>query len=397
MRSKGQGVNIDWVTALALFLFTLVSGIFLLVNDDASLVNDRAANREKAQIVQESLEEAAVINGRSAPLYVRGPTSVGRIPVDREYVFPESTYPGSGVMDIPSYIEEKQERVATVVKTGNRRHELTYFFENVSNLSYSNHIDTGAWINSSEIQLKTGGNGLESLRVNDKDVLDTDADLNSNNFTVFEKGIYVETLSGKLKVFNGSTELILENPGTVTFNLKNFTTLYWHNGSTTTSLYGTGTFNDSRTSAFTAATYQGDDYGVTFLGEMDAEVSKPDNDTVEAEITASDRLRIFLHDSDWKEGRNRSRFHTEGEIFFGSSKRIASPYPGKIRDLKQLTKGVFEARYELDNWGYNISFSSLRRGSRIPFEDVVVANRPTAVVGREGNYSIAEHRVAIWR
>jgi hypothetical protein len=39
----------------------------------------------------------------------------------------------------------------------------------------------------------------------------------------------------------------------------------------------------------------------------------------------------------------------------------------------------------------------LSRGSTIPLSNVVVSNRPSVMLGRYGNYSKIENRVAIWR
>ncbi|MFB6213616.1 MAG: FG-GAP-like repeat-containing protein [Candidatus Nanohaloarchaea archaeon] len=287
--SKGQAINIDFTVGLGLFLVSILGGLLFVANSNMGESGVTEA-RQKASLVQQKLEEQTYYRGEQAPLIVRTPSETGRIPVDRSYVFPEEAYAGTGSMDIPADIDIGQDRVVTVVDGRNSTHQLNYFYTSNSNISYSNNIETGTWMNNSMVSVKPGSPGLQSLGVNGNEILEPSADLNGDTFTVSEDELHTSTLSGDLKLYNGSRELILENPGTVTFDMKNFTTLYWHRDGSTTELTGTGTFKSGTTSAFTVAS----GYGVTFLGdELDATVSKPDSSTVRASIDAP-RLRIRL-------------------------------------------------------------------------------------------------------
>jgi len=64
-------------------------------------------------------------------------------------------------------------------------------------------------------------------------------------------------------------------------------------------LTGTGIKAKGETKGFTVAS----DYGITFLGDLEATVSKPDDSTVKVEIDAK-RIRVRLHNSDYNAGKN---------------------------------------------------------------------------------------------
>lgn len=394
--SQGQAINIDYTVGFGLFLISLLSGVLLVANANIDRTGVPDA-RQQASLVQDELQEKTFHTGRQAPLILKTPATTGSVPVDTGYVFPRRAYPGSGAMDIPADIRMEEDRVITVVDGGNMSHQLSFFFSNKTNLTYSNRIKTGLWMNNTKISMKPGSPGIRSLRVNGNEVLDPDADLNDNNFTVTEEMLHASTLEGDLKLYNGSRELIIENPGTVSFNLKNFTTLYWHRDQTTTELTGTGTFKSGNTSGFTVATYEGNDYGATFLGdELDATVSKPDSSTVRATIDAP-RIRLYLHDSDYQEGKDRIEFFKRGTVAFGAEKKIEGASADKIQSIDDLTGRELENELKMGSYSYNLTYYSLERGSTLPLTDVVVSDRPSVMLGRYGNYSKIENRVAVWR
>ncbi|MDY6773751.1 MAG: hypothetical protein SVS85_01000, partial [Candidatus Nanohaloarchaea archaeon] len=354
MKSSGQAINIDHSIGLGLFLISVLSGMLLTAN--AHIGNTNVANaRQQASLAQQELEEEVFHRGGQSPLIVSTPAETGRIPVDREYIFPEKAYPGSGSMDVPADIRIGEQRVITVIKGANRSHRLNYFYSNTTNLSYSNMIQTGSWMNNTKISVKPGSPGLQSLKVAGNEVLNPAADLNGNSFSITEEELHARTLSGDLKLYNGSRELILENPGTVTFDMKNFTTLYWHADGSTTTLSGTGTFKSGNTTGFTVAS----SYGVTFLGdELDATVSKPDSSTVRATID-SPRLRIYLHNSDYQEGKDRIQFFDRGTLVFGAAKKMRGASIKKTKDLGELPDRKFENRLGLGDFNYNIRFGPM--------------------------------------
>ncbi len=396
LKRKGQAVNIDWSIGLALFLTAIVGGVLITVNGDTGAIRVSEAD-QKAFLIQQELREETFREGRTAPLIVDTPVNLSAsIPLDRSYLFSGNAYPGSGAMDVPAEINISGDRVVTVTGLANASfenssHQVSYFFSNTSNLSYSNDIDTGAWLNNSRIQLKPGNNGLDSMRIDDQEILNETADLDGSDFSTQEGELHSSSLDGDLKIYNGSREIILEDAGETTFYLGNLSTLYWYSDNSTTGLAGTGNFRSGDTKGFTVAS----DYGATFIGDMEANVSKPSSSTVKAEINSS-RLRIFLHDSNYTAGRKRALIFDQGDIFFGVEKKIEGASKQKIEQLENLSQREFEDRLSIGDFGYNITFGSLKNGTAIPLENVVVSDSPAEMLGRYGNYSRIESRVSIW-
>ncbi|MFB6166997.1 MAG: hypothetical protein ABEJ62_01915, partial [Candidatus Nanohaloarchaea archaeon] len=145
------------------------------------------------------------------------------------------------------------------------------------------------------------------------------------------------------------------------------------------------------------ATYQGNEFGVTFLGdELNATVSKPDSSTVRASIDAP-RLRIYLHDSNYSAGKRRAELFTRGKIVFGAENNLRGASVESIDQLSGYNEKSFEDALSLKNFEYNLTFGSMERGSQVPYQTVVVSDRPSVLLGRYGNYSRIENRVALWR
>lgn len=386
-RRDGQAVNLDWMTGLSLFMVAVVSTTFIIVDQNPE---SQQSLEKQAEEVAQNLEEETELQIRKTSFYVRGPHKIGKIPTDTDYRFPEDAE--SAIMNIPSEINESEDSIVTITESGNQTHHMAYFFEEMNSVNYENDLDTGEWMNNSKISVKPSSTGLDSLRVNNKEALSNSANFQSATASIEENDIYAE--AGRLKVYNGSRELILEQPE-ATFYLKNFTDLYWGEDDNLYNLTGTGQIKKGQTSGLTLATYNGDDYGITFTGDLEANISKPDSLTVKAEVNGS-RARIMLHDSDYIEGRNRIDFREEGGIYFGAEERNSGTYPDKTEGLKRPSDTGFENRLGLEDYSYNISYLDLERGNLLPFKDIVAYNRETAIVGRYGNFSNATMKVRLW-
>lgn len=351
---KGQTVNIDWTVGLGLFLITSLTAVVFLTNVDIG--PDRINTLEaKTLEIQRNLEKETSIEGRKIPLISRGPENISDIPVDRYYSYSSNAHPESGGGDIAAELNIATNEIVTVTNSGNRSHSLVYFTESVSDLSYTNDIETDInWINNSNISMRIDSAGIDSLKINNQEVLNPDADPGAGDSSITESDLYAETLSGDLRVYNGSTELILdERSDNVTFDLKNLSTLYWYADDSTEPLTGTGVKKEGSTKGFTVAS----DHGITFLGDLEATVSKPDPSTVRAEIDA-DRLRIRLHDSDYNAGKKRINFYDNGYITLGASKKFSAPYSSKIKQLNSKSEQEFEESLNTENFNYNIGFGS---------------------------------------
>jgi hypothetical protein len=351
---KGQAVNIDWTVALGLFLITSLTAVIFLTNVDTS--PDRISTLEAKNIeIQENLINETSVEGKKIPLIVRGPHKISNIPIDRHYNFPSKAFTESGGGDIPAELDISNNSVVAITDSGNLTHSLAYFQENVSNASYTNDITTESdQINNSKISLRTGGSGINSLKINGQELLNPDADLGSGDSSITEHGIYAETLSGDLRAYNNSSELILDDrTENVTFNLESLDTLYWYENDTAISLTGTGVKAEGKTKGFTVAS----NHGITFVGDMDATISKPDESTVKAEIDA-ERIRIRLHDSDYSAGKDRIRFYDKGYIVLGASKKFSAPYRSKIKQLNSVSQSDFEESLNTETFNYNIGLGS---------------------------------------
>lgn len=399
MRRKGQSINIDWTIGLALFLFTALASILFITDSDIGPqpVNSLEA---KAFDVQANLEEETSVEGGRIPLIARGPVNISDIPVDRGYSFPEGASTGSEAGEIPVEANFSGGNVVAVTDGGNLTHHLVYFNHSVNDIDYSNDIEVGSSITNSEISVTPGSPGVTSLQVNGKEVLNPDVDLGAGTYSVNEEELYAETLSGDLRVYNGSSELVLDDrTSNVTFDLKNLTTLYWYSDNSTTDLTGTGTIKQGETKGFTVAS----DYGITFIGDLSATVSKPDSSTVRAEIDAT-KLRVRLHDSDYNAGRKRIRFYDEGYILLGAEEEFSAPYSSEIERVRDMTRLELDNSLNLEDFGYNISFGSegeshyIDRGDPIPLDvSTVVSERPSALIDRNGSFSEIRNRVVLWQ
>jgi len=390
---KGQAVNIDWTVGLGIFMTALLSGVIIIVGTNFG--PDVGSERQEASLIQDSLEDETYLEGRQTPLVSRTPSRFEDIPVDQEYIFPDKAYAGSGSMDIPATVNITGNRLVTVIDRENTSYSMNYFFSNRTNLSFSgeNDLETRDWMNNTQISVKPGGQGIDSIKINDKEVLNPEADLSGSEFGVNQGELKASSLDGDLKIYNGSREMILEDPGTVTFDLVNFTKLYWYNGNQT---IDTMNLDSNPKTGETAGFSVAEDYGITFLGDLDANVSRPDDETVRAEVTAS-RIRIFLHDSGYETGWQRIEAFDKGWLTLGAEKQLEGATTEGIEDLDSTSQSELETRLNIDDHRYNITFGSMERGFIIPLEDVVVSDLPSVKLGRYGNYSIIENRVAVWR
>lgn len=387
--SKGQAISLDWLTGISLFMVAVVASTFVVVTDHSNTQTDL---RSQAEDVSQQLKDETQMTARKIPLYVRGPHKVGKIPVDTTYNF--SVGAESGIMDVPSNISESDGSIITLVEAGNNSYEMTYFFEELDEIDYVNDIEyDGNRVENTNISFVPSNTGLDSLRINGKEFLNTDAEFEDATTNVEEKELHAEV--DKLKIYNESRELILENPD-ATFNLRNFTDLYWGEDGNLYDLEGTGNIVVGGTPGLTVATYEGNDYGLTFVGDIWANVSKPDRDTVKVDVNGS-QARIMLHDTDYSKGQERIEFYEDGDIYFGAERQVSGIHPSKTTSLKNMIDIGFENRFDLRDYNYNITLLDVERGAAIPFQNVVAHTREASVIGRYGNFSSTSIKVRLWQ
>lgn len=389
---KGQALNVDFTIAMALFLLSVITAL-LFASSQKFGPETGSELRRQSEIIQNNLEEQTSIEGQQAPLTISSPENFVKIPLDKTYLFKDDASDGTGTYSGKGTVNISQDRLIAVETLGNTTQHLSYFYSdfNVDKKSYS--IETGDnWINNTEISVKTGSPGLESLRVNGKELLNPSADLNGASYAVEDKGIYGSSLSEDLKVYNGTSEFIVEDASNIEFDLENLSQLYWRPSNDTIPLTGTGNKASGTTSGLTVAS----DYGITLLGDLDATVSKPSDDHVEVSVD-SDRLRVFLHDSDYKTGRKRIRLYEKADIFLGIEENLAGASDTEISQLQSEPKGQFMKKMDIQQYDYNISMGGLDRGSNIPLTDVFVSDLPSVKINSSADYSKLDRRVALWR
>lgn len=345
---KGQAINIDWTVGLSIFLVTSLSSVFLITTPN-SLVDIRMENA--LYEVSRSLEQETFIEGRTTNLSVRTPIELDRnIPVDRSYSY--RVFNSSGTMNTVSNLDFEEDGVKAVVRAKNTSYSMTYTDGELDEPTYSTDLSTDSnQISNSKISLETGSPGLTSLQVNGNELLNNNADLGYSDYTVNQEEISASSFNRNLTVFSNSSEIIIEDVESATFNLENLSTLYWYSDDSTTSLEGEVS-KSGDTKGLTIAS----DYGITFLGDLNAQVNKQaGSDTVEVQVTA-ERLRLMLHNSDYTEGKNRIEMYNQSEIYFGASQSIEGSTEKKIQELVELNQKQFEERLGLGKLGYNITY-----------------------------------------
>lgn len=390
---KGQTINIDWSIGLGLFIVTILSSVLFII-DPLAVQNNRGLEN-KAMEVQETLQQEAGREVVRNSFYIRSESTIENVPFDREYYYRNSL--GTGVASEPSFVDIPGDRFATVTNTGNSSVDLTYFRGGFEPPNYYSDLNLGsAEISNSRITLDYSLQ-VESASINGREAiqsvtLDGDPDETSND------EIVAETFSGNLKVFNDSSEFIIEDES-FELRTKNYSTLYWH-GEGNESLSGTGRFKQGETSGLTVAD---SDLGVTFLGDLDANVSKPDSSTVLIEVNAP-RTRLRLHESGTGYGEKRIESYIDREAFFGTEKIQKSFFRADLDAVSEMEEREFENQFGLVNWGYNITVTDsdneerlLSKGQQIAFQDTATSTRQFSFMNREGEMKRAESRVILWR
>ncbi|MFB6245047.1 MAG: hypothetical protein ABEJ03_01740 [Candidatus Nanohaloarchaea archaeon] len=383
---KGQTVNIDWVVGLSVFVVTVAGTTITLQENLDVTAGDTLGS--KSETLSSEIRSSLVEDVRKTPLYVRQPHEVGKIPVDREYIFGD---PVSVHMDAPFWYNETGNRTVAVVESGNESYTMTAFSSEIGH-SYASNISAGDRISNDLIDLNPENGGLESIKFDGEEYLESGTDLGETGDSGESFGIYASAFD-RLKVYTGSSEFIIENVDTV-FEFRNFSKLYWAADSENVTLAGQKTFRDENTSGLVLSGLEGTDKAITAVGELDARVYRDSPGTVDLEVR-SGRVRFMLHENQEK-GRKRIESFNQGDIFFGVEDRKESATSGSIESLKNMDERDFRQSFELEGWGYNIS-GILERGSSIPLKPVSVESRSVRTSYWNGSDSFRELEVAVWQ
>lgn len=344
---KGQTINIDWSIGLALFLVTILSSVLFII-DPLTVQNSRSLEN-KAMDVQETLQREAGREVTRNTFYIRSQETIENVPFDREYFYRNSL--GTGVASKPSLIDIQDDRFAAVLSTGNSSVDLSYFRGGYEMPTYYSDLSlTSSQISNDRITLSYSSN-IDSADIKGREAIQS-LTLDGDPDETFEDEVVVESFSGNLKVFNDSSEFIVED-GSFELRTRNYSTLYWHPDGNESLAGSDTTFKQGETSGFTLAD---SDLGVTFLGDMNANVSKPDSSTVLVEVDAP-RTRIRLHESGTGYGEKRIESYIDREAFFGTEDIQSSFFRTDLDAVSEMEEREFETEFDLVNWGYNISIT----------------------------------------
>ncbi|PSG99959.1 MAG: hypothetical protein BRC28_01940 [Nanohaloarchaea archaeon SW_4_43_9] len=359
MKSEGQAINIDWTVGLSLFLITSLSTVIIISQPSLKVLDSSGIQNQLAE-TSSNLEEETYIEGRKTNLYVRTPVELeSDVPVDRPHFFRSSTARNSGSMNTTSNINVSEKNVKAVVEGSNSSYEMSHYEESISENTSTTSISTNGEISNSLITVEPNSPGLTSLQIQGNELLNSDAEFHYTDYSTEGKTISASTFDGNLTVYEKTPEIIIEDTQTTTFYLKNLSTLYWENDNSTTPLEGQVS-KSNQTKGFTIAS----NYGISFIGDLDANVTKSDgSDVVKAEIE-TDRLRIMLHNSDYAEGWKRAKMFKQGEIYFGVSEKVRGATKENIRELNSLDEQELEKKLELGDQGYNITYGFAEAASQ---------------------------------
>lgn len=392
MRRKGQSVNIDWSTGLALFLVTILSSVVFLI-DPISMQGQKSLDNQ-VMALQEDIQRDGGRTTRRNTFYIQSPRAIENVPFDRTYHYKLRS--GHGVASEHSYLNISEDQFSSVLNTGNSSMDIIYFEGNFDREDRYSDLETSSGeITNSRIALQYTSN-IESGSINGREAIQK-IEI-SGDKGVSENDIRVEEFSGNLKVFNGSSEFIVEDDS-FEITTKNYSTLYWHPEGNQ-SLTGTGTIEEGNTRGLSIAD---SDLGVTFMGDLYANVSKPDSSTVKVKIDAP-RTRIRLHESGTGYGEKRIEAFAGRNSFFGVERVRSSFFRSELESLSNLTEREFETRYGLIDTGYNVTVEKeggnemlLNRGQQIAFRDTSTSTRQNSFISDSGDIQQAEVRVVMWR
>lgn len=391
---KAQAINIDWVIGLSLFLSATVAAAFTAVTPGSGLLQQSDRLGETAEVLNDQLVKDTRKRYFRAPLIVRG-SETGRIPFESDYYFDSRADNRSGFMETLGEVNVSERKVYAVPRTGNRTYRIGYFGSNVSNAEPEGYLSTGAgWANNSYIAVKTGSPGIQSLRFEGQELLNSSADLSSTSYGFSGNPVRASSLSGKITAYTNTSEVILSDLNSAEFDFGNFSTLYWEEDNSTETLDSSGVYRSGSTQGLVLADLGAGSESVTVTGNISATVEERPDDGVRVTLSA-EKAHLKMHENGLDTGYSRIEFERNGWITIGAEKILQPVYTPSIKSLGTLTTPEFEDRYDLEQTGFNVSFGS-SWGSRIPLDDVTVRTRRVTEVNRSGKISSRKIRTAIW-
>jgi len=391
---KGQALNVDWVVGMSVFIVALAGSTLTLIQTQDLTVDE--GFRSKAELLVSDLQEDSTMEASFTPLYVRQPHSTGKLPVDTSYQFDDPT---SVHLDTVSRTEVAGSNVVAVVSSGNNSYRMASFSSKITH-SYSDSVETDTDNNVMEndnITINLANGGIDDLSLNSRSYLYGFTDLGEGNVLIKDKGVYASAWS-RLKIYNGSNELVLEDPD-LTFNFNNFSQLYWAPDGSTLETNGEGVvYREGITKGLSLTNMSDDSHTVTLTGNMTAKVFRGDGETdqVKVEVRKSNRTRIRLHKEGIERGKKRIENYRDGYMSFGAEEELTTSTDSLQQDIKSMDELDFESQYGLSGFNYNIS-GAYERGKDIPLKQVATESRSMPNSSWNGSLNWTEVEVAVWQ
>lgn len=353
---KGQAINLDFTIALALFLFT-AAGTIAAVQAQRG---DATTPGRSSQVADRLVSQIST-QGYQRDLVMSSPVSVQDYPIDRELEFAPAAEPGSGSFQRPASVNISTGSFVSVPDLGNRSLRLSYLSVNPGLSSRRLEDDLtardDAYLNNSDIRLSLADPGLEALVDRDlnRDLVRERGNVSipGSDLSTSEDALSASSLSGNLKMYNGSPEFVVEQ-GPVAFRLKNLSTVYVLDGNRTLSV-GPGFDRGFSTPALalTESPSSSESGGLVFAGDLSIQVRNTTSG-VDVEVSFGDRLRVRPVEN-LSEGFRRS-LAERGHAKFGPPESFQAAWSHMVADLASLDDAGMRERLGIGNdLNYNIS------------------------------------------
>jgi hypothetical protein len=358
---KAQAINIDFTIALALFLFT-AAGSIAAVQAQRGDANTPGRSSQ----IADRIETEASTTAFQRKLVMSSPTEIPSYPVDMDLEFAEAAEPGSASFEGPADVNISTGNFVSVPDMRNRSLRLSYLALNSADSTSQHNNDIvardGTNLRNSEIRLPLGGPGLDGLVDRDlgRDLVRSQGNvsLQGNDFSTREQELSASSLSGNLKIYNGSPEFVVAE-GPARFYLKDLPKLYVLKGNETFDL-GPGFDREfsTRALAVTESPSSSRTGGLVLGGNLSVNVTTVASG-VDLEVSFEDRLRVRMVDG-LSEGFRRALVE-KGHAKFGPVERFAAAHENKISELASLDDDAFRSRLAIgSDLGYNVSLGSLK-------------------------------------
>jgi hypothetical protein len=374
---KAQAINIDFTIALALFLFT-AAGTIAAVQAQRGDADTAGRSLQVADRIQ--TEVSTQVYRRE--LLLSSPTHISNYPVDKNLEFATASDPAGISFGAPARVNISTGKFVSVPALQNNSLTLSYLSADTSGTNPGSDNDItvqdNSYLNNSEIRLSLADPGLEAMIDRDlgRDLVRERGNISlpGTDLSTQQYQLSASSLSGALKVYNGSPEFIVED-GPVKFRLENLSTVFVLNGNRTLEVdAGFDRTFSTRALVITESPSSAESGGLVLAGDLSVTVTNVTSG-VDVDASFTDRLRVRLVDG-LSEGFRRS-VAERGHAKFGPATSLSAGRDPYLADLSSLSDSALRTRLDIgQDLDYNISLGSFESVTSPSWEGI---NRGTAV------------------